>query len=168
MLVDAYERCLLIVFLLSTGLLQLLFGREHRRVGPAQSDAGASVPGPHGRRFVHRHERRRHPTVDGRTGPHGALVGSARRKTTGPARFRLADLFVGLLPGRRLARRRIGEFHRRGNTSSALFSVKPSTSCPILFSRSSTGTDRVTPLFHARTTDWLQQFSLLLLMGRRS
>merc|ERR1712071_142239 len=45
-----------------------------------------------------RHERRRHPTVDGRTGPHGALVGSARRKTTGPAHFASQIFSLGYCP----------------------------------------------------------------------
>ena len=50
-----------------TGVLQLLLGRQHRRVGPAQPDARPSVPGPHRWRLVHRHERGRNETVDRRT-----------------------------------------------------------------------------------------------------
>lgn len=56
-----------------SGLLQLLFGREHCGVGPAQPDASAAVPGTHRRRVLHRHIRRRHQTLDRRPRQHCAV-----------------------------------------------------------------------------------------------
>ena len=96
------------------GVLQLLQRRPHSRVGPAQPDVGQAVPGPHGRRVVHRHLGRRLEAVDRRAGQHGALVGPARGPPAAAARLHLADLLAGLLPDGRVARRRHGELQRRG------------------------------------------------------
>lgn len=71
----------------SAGLLQLLFGRQHSRVGLAQSDVGETIPRAHGRSVVHRHLFGRFETVDRRPGQHRPLLGPERGPTATATRF---------------------------------------------------------------------------------
>ncbi|XP_044300822.1 transducin-like enhancer protein 3 isoform X9 [Varanus komodoensis] len=96
------------------GLLLLLQRRQHRRLGPAQPDAGQAVPGPHGWGQLHRHIPRRHQALDRRPGQHGALLGPAGRQAAAAARLHLPDLLAGLLPHGRVAGRGHGEQQRGG------------------------------------------------------
>lgn len=80
----------LIIYIFSlvpAGVLQLLLGRQHSRVGLAQSDIGETVPRTHGRSVVHRHLFGRFETVDRWSGQHRPLLGPQRRPTATATRF---------------------------------------------------------------------------------
>lgn len=95
------------------GVLQLLFGRQHSRVGLAQSDVGETIPRAHGRSVVHRHLFGRFKTVDRRPGQHRPLLGPERGPTVAATRFLVTDILARLLSDRRMVGSRHGELQRR-------------------------------------------------------
>lgn len=96
-------------------MLQLLLGRKHRGLGPAQPDAGPTVPRAHGRRLLHRHLGGRNQTVDRRPGQHGPKLGLAGRPAIAAARLQLADILARILSHWGMVSRGYGELERGGS-----------------------------------------------------